>query len=88
MGGICLNSGADFSPRMRHILGPRGLKSASLTVDSGFSLSLYEFGTDRLKSVPLPDLRPPSSRENKPALKRRRPVSGVAFRVERSGEAR
>jgi hypothetical protein len=28
--GIGLNSGADFRPRLRHILGPRGLKSAPL----------------------------------------------------------
>jgi hypothetical protein len=37
-------------------------------------------------------LDPPSStslsRENQPALKRRRPMSGVAYRIERSGEAR
>src|SRR6266498_86488 len=30
MGGIDLDRGADFSPRMRHILRPRGLKSAPL----------------------------------------------------------
>ena len=42
----------------------------------------------KTKSLPhYPNLRPPSGRENQPALKRRRPMNGVAFRFERGGEA-